>query len=152
MLRPREQIHRLHLFCMVPILLQPCGVSGGGGGVAADIYHPAGGHAHHGGEGGFIAALAGRVQHDDVRVQTLGGELGGSLSGIGAEKAALGGYGLAHAGGVGLGALDGLRHDLHTDQFPALLGHRKADGAHAAVEIQQCVIRGHLRILCGNTI
>ena len=110
MLRPREQIYRLHLLCMIAVLFQPCGVSGGGGGVAADIYPSAGCHAHYGREGGFVAALAGRVQHYDVRVQALSGQLGGSLPGVGAEKAALSGHGLAHAGSIGLGALDGLRH------------------------------------------
>ena len=85
-------------------------------------------------------------------MQALGGQLGGSLSGIGTEKAALGGYGLAYAGSVGLGTLDGLRHDLYTDQLPALIGHGKADGAHAAVEIQQRVVRGQLRVLRGNAV
>ena len=152
MLRPRKQIHGLHFFCAIPILLQPCGVAGGSGGVAADVHHPAGSHAYHGGEGSLVTALAGRVQHYDIRVQPLSGELGGSLPGIGAEKAALGGYGLAHAGGVGLGALNGLRHDLHANQLPALIGHGKADGAHAAVEIQQRIIRGKLRVLRGNAV
>ena len=42
--RPREKVHRLHLFCPIPMLFQPLGIPGGGGGVAADIDHPAGGH------------------------------------------------------------------------------------------------------------
>ena len=61
MLRPREQIHGLHLLSVIAILFQPSGIAGGGGGVAADVDHPAGIHAHHGGEGGLVAALAGRV-------------------------------------------------------------------------------------------
>ena len=85
-------------------------------------------------------------------MQTLGSQLGGSLSGIGTEKAALGSHGFAHAGSVGLGALDGLRHDLYADQLPALTCHGKADGAHAAVEIQQRVVRGQLRVLRSNAV
>ena len=81
MLRPREQIHRLHLFRAVPLCLQPLGVPGGGGRVAADIDHPLGIHLDNSRKGGFIAAFAGRVEDDDVRVEALGGELGREVAG-----------------------------------------------------------------------
>ena len=71
-------------------------------------------------------------------------------SGIGTEEAALGGDGIAHAGGVGLGAVDGLGHDLHADQLPAVAGHREADGAHAAVEVQQRRRPGSSWAYCGG--
>ena len=32
MLRPREKVHRLHLFCPIPMLFQPFGIPGGGEG------------------------------------------------------------------------------------------------------------------------
>ena len=51
MLRPREQVHRLHLFGPIPMLFQPFGIPGGSGGVAADIDHPAGGHGDDSGKG-----------------------------------------------------------------------------------------------------
>ena len=85
-------------------------------------------------------------------MQPLGGKPGGRLPGIGAEKAALCGYSIPHAGGVGLGAVDGFGHDLHAHQLPAAVGHGQADGAHAAVEVQQRVIRGQLRVLRGNAV
>lgn len=71
------------------MLFEPCGISCGGGGVAADVDHPAGGHLDDGGKGRFVAALAGRVKHDDIRPQALSGEAGGGLTGVGAEEAAL---------------------------------------------------------------
>ena len=85
-----KKVHRLHLLRMIPMLFEPCGISCGGGGVAADIDHPAGGHLDDGGKGRFVAALAGRVEHDDIRTQALSGEAGGGLTGVGAEEAALG--------------------------------------------------------------
>ena len=121
------------------MLFQPFGIPGGGGGVAADIDHPAGGHGNDSGKGCFVTAFAGRVEHHNIRVQTLGGKLRGRLTGIGAEEAALCGYGITHAGSIGLGAFDGLRHDLHADELPAMVCHGQANGAHAAVEIQQQV-------------
>ena len=55
-----KKVHRLHLLRMIPVLFEPCGISCGGGGVAADVDHPAGGHLDDGGKGRFVAALAGR--------------------------------------------------------------------------------------------
>ena len=103
MLRSWKKVHRLHLLRMIPMLFEPCGISCGGGGVAADVDHPAGGHLDDGGKGRLIAALAGRVEHNDVRPQALSGEAGSGLAGIGTEEAALGGDGIAHPGGIGLG-------------------------------------------------
>ena len=145
--RPREQIHRLHLFRAVPLCLQPLGVPGGGGRVAADIDHPLGIHLDNSRKGGFIAAFAGRVEDDDVRAQALSREAGGGSAGVGAEKAALGGDGVAHPGGICLSAFNRFWYDLHTHQLPAVVYHRKADGTHAAVEVQQQVVRGELGIL-----
>ena len=142
MLRPWEQIHRLHLFRAVPLCLQPLGVPGGGGRVAADIDNPLGIHLDNSRKGGFIAAFAGRVEDDDVRAQALSREAGGGSAGVGAEKAALGGD-----GGICLSAFNRFWYDLHTHQLPAVVYHRKADGAHAAVEVQQQVVRGELGIL-----
>ena len=147
MLRSREQIHRLHLFRAVPLCLQPLGVPGGGGRVAADIDHPLGIHLDNSRKGGFIAAFAGRVEDDDVRAQALSREAGGGSAGVGAEKAALGGDGVAHPSGICLSAFNRFWYDLHTHQLPAVVYHRKADGAHAAVEVQQQVVRGELGIL-----
>lgn len=45
-----------------------------------------------------------------------------------------------------------LRHDLYADQLPALTCHGKTNGAHAAVEIQQRVVRGQLRVLRSNAV
>ena len=70
-------------------------------------------------------------------MQALGGQPGRGLAGVGAEEAALGRHVRAHAGRVGFGAVDGFGHDLHAHQLPAVLRHGQADGAHAAVEIQQ---------------
>ena len=134
------------------MLFQPLGIPGGGGGVAADIDHPAGGHGDDSGKGCFVTAFAGRVEHHNIRVQALGGKLRGRLTSIGAEETALCGYGITHAGSIGLGAFDGLRHDLHADELPAMVCHGQANGAHAAVEVQQQVIRGQLSIFCGNAI
>ena len=152
MLRPWKQIYRLHFLCVIPILFQPCGVPGGGGGVAADVDHPAGGHAYHGRKGGLVAAFAGRVQHHDVRVQALGGQLCGCLPGISAEEAALGGNRCTHAGGIGLGAFDGFGYNLYAHQLTAVVCHGKADGAHAAVEIQQKVIRCQLGVFGSDAV
>ena len=46
-----KKVHRLHLLRMIPVLFEPCGISCGGGGVATDIDHPAGGHLDDGGKG-----------------------------------------------------------------------------------------------------
>ena len=137
---------------MIPMLFEPCGISCGGGGVAADIDHPAGGHLDDGGKGRLVAALAGRVEHDDIRTQALSGEAGRSLTGVGAEEAALGGDGVAHPGGVGLGAVNSLRHDLHADELPAAVGHRETDGTHAAVEVEQNVRGFQLGILGSDAV
>lgn len=152
MLRPRKQIHGLYLFCMIPLLFQPFSVAGGGGGVTADVDDPAGGHLDDGGEGGLVAALAGRVKDDDIRVQALDGQLGRGLAGVSAEEAALGGDGIAHPGGVRLRAVDGLGYDLHADQLPAGVHHRQADGTHAAVEVQQQVVRRKLGVVGGDAV
>ena len=85
-------------------------------------------------------------------MQALGGQPGGRLPGVGTEEAALCGHSIPHAGGVGLGALDGFGHDLHAHQLPAPSHHGQADGTHAAVEVQQQVIRGQLGVLCGNAV
>ena len=147
-----KQIHRLHLLCVISILFQPCSISCGGGGVAADVDHPAGSHAHHGGKGSFVAALAGWIQHYDVRVKALSGKAGGGLTGICAEKSALCGHICTHAGSVSLGTFNGFRYDLHTDQLTAVCCHGKTNSAHAAVEVQQQVVRGKLSILGGNAV
>ena len=152
MLRPRKQIDRLHLFRMISLFFQPLCVPRGGGGVAADVDDPAGGHLDDGGEGGLVAALAGRVEDDDVRVEALGGELGRGFARIGAEEAAFGGNSAAHAGGVGLGALNGFGDDLHADELAAAVCHREADGAHAAVEVEQEVLRLELGVVGGDAV
>lgn len=152
MLRPRKQIDRLHLFRMISLFFQPLRVPRGGGGVAADVDDPAGGHLDDGGEGGLVAALAGRVEDDDVWVEALGGELGRGFARIGAEEAAFGGNSAAHAGGVGLGALNGFGDDLHADELAATVCHREADGAHAAVEVEQEVLRLELGVVGGDAV
>ena len=152
MLRSRKQIHGLHLLSAIPMLSEPRGIAGGGGGVAADVDHPAGGHLDDGGKGRLIAALAGRVEHNDVRPQALGGEAGSGLAGIGTEEAALGGDGIAHPGGIGFGTVDGLGNDLHADQLTAVAGHREADGAHAAVEIEQDIVRLKLGVFGSDAV
>lgn len=152
MLRPRKQIHRLDLLGAVALCFQPLGVSCGGGGVAADVDDPAGGHGDDGGKGGLVTAFAGRVEDDDVGVEALGGELRCGFARVGAEEATSGGNGFAHAGRVGLGAVDGFRDDLHADERAAAVHHRKADGAHAAVEVQQKVVRLELSVFCGDAV
>ena len=147
-----KKVHRLHLLRMIPMLFEPCGISCGGGGVATDIDHPAGGHLDDGGKGRFVAALAGRVEYDDIRPQALSGEAGRSLTGVGAEEAALGGDGVAHPGGVGLGAVNSLRHDLHADELPAAVGHGETDGTHAAVEVEQNVRGFQLGVLGSDAV
>lgn len=152
MLRPREQIHRLHLFRAVPLCLQPLGVPGGGGRVAADIDHPLGIHLDNSRKGGFIAAFAGWVEDDDVRAQALSREAGGGSTGVGAEKAALGGDGVAHPGGICLSAFNRFWYDLHPHQLPAVVYHRKADGAHAAVEVEQDIVRLKLGVFGSDAV
>ena len=71
----------------------------------------------------------------------------GGLTGICAEKSALCGHICTHAGSVSLGTFNGFRYDLHTDQLTAVRCHGKTNGAHAAVEVQQQVVRGELGIL-----
>ena len=149
--RSWKKVHRLHLLRMIPMLFEPCGISCGGGGVAADI-DPAGGHLDDGGKSRLVAALAGRVEHDDIRPQALSGEAGRSLTGVGAEEAALGGDGVAHPGGVGLGAVNSLGHDLHADELPAAVGHGETDGTHAAVEVEQNVRGLQLGVLGSDAV
>lgn len=92
------------------------------------------------------------VQHYDVRVKALSGKAGGGTTGICAEKSALCGHICTHAGSVSLGTFNGFRYDLHTDQLTAVRCHGKTNGAHAAVEVQQQVVRGKLSILGGNAV
>ena len=152
MLRPWKQIHRLDLLGVVALCFQPFGVSCSGGGVAADVDDPAGGHGDDGRKGGLVTAFAGRVEDDDVGVEALGGELRCGFARVGAEEAASGGDGFAHAGRVGLGAVDGFGDDLHADERAAAVHHRKADGAHAAVEVQQKIIRLELNVFGGDAV
>lgn len=147
-----KKVHRLHLLRMIPMLFEPCGISCGGGGVAADIDHPAGGHLDDGGKGRLVAALAGWVEHDDIRTQALSGEAGGGLTGVGAEEAALSGDGVAHPGGVGPGAVNSFGHDLHADELTAAVGHGETDGTHAAVEVEQNVRWFQLGVLGSDAV
>ena len=150
--RPWEHIHRLHLFDAVAVLCQDGGVAGGGGGVAADVDQAAGSHPDDGGQGGYVAALAGRVDDDDVGGQAFGGQTAGGFAGVGAEKAAPGRDGFAHPGGVGLGALDGLGDHLDPDQGAAARRHGQADGAHSAIEIEKQVAGGGVRVGGGHAV
>lgn len=152
MLRPWEEIHWLDFLYMVAVGFEPLGVAGGGGRVAADVDDPARRHFDDGRQGGLVTALAGRVEDDDIGVQTLGGKLGRGLPRIGAEEAALGGDGVAHPGGIGLCTVDGFGYDLDADQLPAGIHHRQADGAHPAVEIQQQIAGGELGIVGGDAV
>ena len=139
----REQIHRLHLFQRIPLFTQPLGIAGGGGGVAADIDHPRGDPSGQQQKGWLHRSLCGAgPARSRPGAAPSAGKAGGGCAGVGAEKAALGGDGVAHAGGIGLGAFNRFWHDLHAHQLPAVVYHRKADGAHAAVEVQQQVVRG----------
>ena len=147
-----KKIHRLNLLRMIAMLLEPCGISCGSGRVAADIDHPAGGHLDDGGKGRLVAALAGWVEHDDIGPQALSGEAGGGLTGVGAEEAALGGDGVAHPGGVGPGAVNSLRHDLHADELTAAVSHGETDGTHAAVEVEQNVRGLQLGVLGSDAV
>lgn len=85
-------------------------------------------------------------------MQALGGKLRGRLTSIGAEETALCGYGITHAGSIGLGAFDGLRHDLHADELPAAVGHGETDGTHAAVEVEQNVRGFQLGVLGSDAV
>ena len=76
MFRPGKEVYRLHLFGLIPVLYQPAGVAGGGGGVAAYHDHRARGHGGDGCQRGFVAAFARRVNDDDIGARTLGGQLG----------------------------------------------------------------------------
>ena len=79
-----EEINRGKALGAVAFGGQESKITGHGLRIAADIDHPAGGHLDDGGEGGLVAALAGRVEDDDVRVEALGGELGRGFARIGA--------------------------------------------------------------------
>ena len=104
------------------MLGQPFGVACGGGCIAADHDHCAGGHLGNGGQGGLVAALAGRVYHDHIGAGTLGGKLGCCRTGI--LTAEIRPVGIQpKAGGRLLGAVHGLRHDLNTDQTPTVGQH-----------------------------
>lgn len=85
-------------------------------------------------------------------MEALGGELRCGFARVGAEEAASGGDGFAHAGRVGLGAVDGFGDDLHADERAATVHHRKADGTHAAVEVQQKVVRLELSVFGGDAV
>ena len=150
--RPREHIHRLHFLHTVAFAGQAGGVAGGGGGVAADVDQAAGGHLEDGGQGGLVAALAGRVHDDDVGGQAPGGQAAGGLTGVGAEKAALGRNGVAHPGRVGFGTLDGLGDHFDAHQGAAAPGHGQTDGAHPAVEVQQQVVGGRGGVGGGHAV
>ena len=114
--------------------------AGGGGGVAAYHDHRARGHGGDGCQSGFVAAFARRVNDDDIGARALGGQLGRSGTGVLAAEVGLVG-GKAQAGGGLFRAVYSLGHDLNAYQAAAVGQHRKPDRAHAAVEIQQEIIR-----------
>ncbi len=137
---PWEQIHGLNLFQRIPLFTQELSIAGGGGGVAADHDEGAWGHLDNGSQGGVIAAFARRVHHDHIGVGTLAGKAGCGFAGVHAVKI---GFlrGQAKMRSNGFGTFHCLRHNLNTDQAAAVRLHRKANGAHTAVKVQQKVIR-----------
>ena len=118
------------------MLGQPFGVACGGGCIAADHDHCAGGHLGNGGQGGLVAAFARRVYHDHIGAGTLGGKLCSRRTGILTTEIRPVGI-QPQTGGCLFGAVHSLRHDFNTDQTPAVRQHRKPDRAHAAVEVKQ---------------
>lgn len=84
--RSGEKIHGGGLLDEISQLCKALDVPGQGGGVAGDVDHPSGGHLgdgfHHlGGQ-----ALSGRVHRHRVGAGAFGGEAGGQIGGVSAEK------------------------------------------------------------------
>ena len=137
---PGEKVHRLHRFHAVSGIRQGAGVPGGGGGVAADHHDGAGGHVHQCLQSGLVAAFAGRVHHDHIGAGTFRRKAGGGGTGVHAVEVRFVGA-EAQPGRSFLGSVHRLGHHFHPYQPAAVRQHGKPDGAHAAVQIQQEIIR-----------
>lgn len=141
----RELIHGLDVIEFISSRCQFFQVSGQGGGVAADVDDAPGGDLQHGLDAFFVAALAGRIDADDVdlRVFALFFQF---LHIVGQDFLCLADVEAGVCDSVAVrilfSVLDGLGDDLDTTDLFCVAGHEEADGADAAVEVPYGLIAG----------
>ena len=121
----------------------------GGGRIAAHHHDALGGHGQYGLQRRLVAALAGRVQNDDIGQQAVGGQFLCGGSGVGTEKLRVL---YPHCGGIAPGALHRFGYDLYTDKPAAVLRHGKADGTRAAIKVQQRILGAGRGKISSNTV
>lgn len=86
MLCAREHIHWLYGLYSISVLRKIFKIPRGGGRIAAHHHDALGGHGQYGLQRRLVAALAGRVQNDDIGQQAVGGQFLCGGSGVGTEK------------------------------------------------------------------
>ena len=130
-----EEVDRLDSFGDVPALLgKPRAVSGECRGVAGDVDDLFRVEVRDGLNERFAETLARRVDENDVRFDAVGFQPGGRVGGVPAQER---GVVDAVRRGVALRVLDGFGDDLHAVEAAAAAGHREADGAGPAVEVEE---------------
>ena len=139
----REHITGSYFFYRIILLGEELEVAGEGGGVAADVDHPVGRHLHDGVDQLRGQPLSRRVDNNHVRSDALFPELFGGICRVAAEESRVTN---AVVGGVALGVFDRLGDDLDADQRLAFVRHGQADGARAAVQVEQRFAAGQLSI------
>ena len=149
MLCAREHIHWLYGLYSISVLRKIFKIPRGGGRIAAHHHDALGGHGQYGLQRRLVAALAGRVQNDDIGQQAVGSQFLCGGSGVGTDLPP-GQY--RHCWGIARGALHRFGYDLYTDKPAAVLRHGKADGTRAAIKVQQRILGAGRGKISGNTV
>ncbi len=145
----REQIRGEGVFQNITPFLQQRHVPGKGRRVAGHIDDAPGREAVQGLDGVGVEALPGRIHDDHVGFYALALQFQCRRACVAAEKFRVFN---AVALGVVFRILHRLGDHLHADDLSGGGGHGQGDGANAAVEVQNGVVLGDLRLLDGGLI
>ena len=151
----RELIHWLHIVQPVSALRQFLQIPCQGGGVAADIDDALGGNFQHGLNADIVAALAGRVNADDVDLRVFPlclqvfHVIREDLLGFSHVESSIFN---AVPGGVLPGIFNGFGNDFDTVDLLCMAGHKEGDRSDAAVEVPDCFIAGQAGAVEGQAV
>lgn len=128
-----EKIDSNYFFGVVSLKGKAFQIARQSSGVTGYIYHPLRGHCADGINDSLRKAFAGRVNGDDIWMDSAAYQFSSSSSCIGAKEFSVG---TTVAPGVFPGVCNGGRDDFRSEYLLCLFGHYQTDGACAAVEIQ----------------
>lgn len=126
--------------------LEAGAVTGEGGWVTGHVDNTVRGHGSHGGDQGLIHALARGVNEDDIRLDVVLFQFVCHFGCVPAEEL---GVGNVVVFCVFLSVLNGFRNNFHANEFGYFVCHGEANGAGAAVEVQQEFFAGEAGFFLG---